>query len=147
MQLIDIESALMELPEQIGRIGHEMNEKMRIFKTKEAELAREEAKLKLQLAVKYADEKGNKETIRERIKNEVIELTFDKRLEVIKAETDWKDLDVDYWTGDKKHKSLIKSADLWQTEQFQVGRLEKAQKPQNTSPVALYNTSKSELGR
>ncbi len=142
--LIDIESALKELPEEIGRIGHDMSDKMRIFKTKEAELAREEAKLKLQLAVKYFKEGGNKEDIREKIKNEVIDTTFDKRMEVIKAETDWKNLDVDYWVGDKKHKSLMKSADLWQTEQYQIGKQDKIGKPVFSNNTGEY---KKTLGR
>jgi hypothetical protein len=144
MQLIDIELAIKELPETYGKLAHEAEVARSAFEVAQQCLAMKEAgdTLKLQV-VKVEGESQTK--MNERIKNQVIVDTHDEVLEVLKLKSSWKKLELEADIISKKIMLLCKSTDLYLSETYQTGRLDKAVKPMFSSNSGTYQ--KSGLGR
>lgn len=138
--LIDIENAIKSLPEEYSEVAHKAEEARYELDKIEQNLELREAKLTLTKMAKVID--GETQKAREtRIKCEVIDELHSDTMEVLKAKSTYKKLELDAEVISKKIVMLCKSSDLFLAEQYQTGRLEKAQKP------VIPTNFKSELGR
>jgi hypothetical protein len=139
MNLIEIEQSIKELPEVYGKVAHEAEVARSYFEVAQQNLALKEAgdTLKLQV-VKVEGESQTK--MNERIKNQVIVDTHEEVLEVLKKKSTWKKLELEADIVSKKIMLLCKSTDLYLSETYQTGRLDKAQKPVYSSNSTFTKT-------
>jgi len=130
----DIEQAIKELPELFGSVSHEAEIARYNWEVAEQNLSMKEAgdTLKLQV-VKVEGESQTKMT--ERIKNQVVVDLHKDTLEVLKLKSEYKKLEIEADILSKKIMLLCKSVDIFQSEQYQVGRIEKTGKPVFSAPT------------
>jgi len=139
----EIEIDMKELPESYGIKSHEAEDARNKYEVAVQELKNKEAKdtLKLQV-VKIEGESQTK--MGDRIKNQVITDLHNDTLEVLILKSNWKKLEIDAEVLDKKIMLLCKKTDVWQTQEYQTGRLEKVGKPVFSNNTGEY---KRVLGR
>ena len=140
LTITELELEMASLPVDYGKKAHEAEVARYKYELELEKLKNKEAgdTLKLQV-VKVEGESQTK--MGERIKNQVVSDLHNDTLEVLKLKSDWKKLEIDAEVLDKKIMLLCKKTDMWQTQEYQTGRLDKAQKPVFTTPI------KSAMGR
>ena len=142
MHISELEQAIHDLPELYGRIAHESEVARYEWEKAEQSLNMKEAgeTLKL-LSTRLEGESATAQATR--IKNKVIVDLHTDTMEVLILKSTYKKLELEADTLSKKIMLLCKSTDLYLAEQYQVGRLDKSNKPVSTSN---NNGAKSIMG-